>query len=110
LGNQSGRAFRWRGGSTWAAAEREVVVVDDGGATVRDCRCKELRMPTGKKASTRPISKPNRRAAVKTRERVDCVVMVVLGLVCGWRCWLDETTRGKRQRQKRKLFCCLGVL
>jgi len=64
-----------------------VVVVDDGGAvvgvSVRDGRCRELRMPTGKKASTRPISRPNRRAAIRTRERVDCVVMVMLCLGCG---------------------------
>lgn len=70
-----------------------MVVVDDGGAvvgvSVRDGRCRELRMPTGKKASTRPISRPNRRAAVRTRERVDCVVMVMLGLGVRWRCSLD---------------------
>lgn len=81
------------------------MVVDGGaaeGVRVRDGRCKELRMPTGKKASTRPISRPNRRAAVKTRERVDCVVMVVLGLVCGWRCWLD-VVEGKRQSAEQKV-------
>jgi len=47
------------------------VLVDDGGAVVgdwaRDARCNELRMPKGKKASTRPISKPTRRAAVTAR-------------------------------------------
>ncbi len=85
-----------------------MVLVDDGGAMLgvgaRDGRCNELRMPKGKKASTSPISKPTRRAAVTTRKRVDCVVMVVLCLM--WRCALEK---GRGETAEDKLFLFVWV-